>query len=231
MFALPERRSSGGISCKRSPAVSLPRIILIIGCAFFGAMVGLFLQALRITGKPTEFVSVAKLETRGHLDTNQSASRWQEQNADFYGTIIETLEAAELKRKASDRVRALNPDLSDSDVSIHVVQAKGSAIFNILATGTDPRYTQIFLDALLDEFIAFRQSIHEQAQIQSPSKSMTDYTAIQERASTAVEQVEDWLALLAVGVLGGGLLGGGMGLLLGAVLLRKSRPPPIPPAP
>ncbi len=223
--------------------MSLPRISIIIGCAFFGAMVGLCLQALRITGKPTEFVSVAKVVAGGHLATNHSVIAWQEQHADFYGTIIETLESADfygtiietlesadLKRRALDRVRALNPELKDSDVSIRAMQAKDSTIFNILATGTDPRYTQIFLDALLDEFIAFRQTLREQALEPLPSQSMTNYTAIQERASTAVEQVEDWLALLAVGLLGGGLLGAGFGLLLGAVLLRKSRPPPIPSA-
>jgi succinoglycan biosynthesis transport protein ExoP len=89
---------------------------------------------------------------------------WREQQADFYGTIIETVESAEMKRRALERVRALNPDLKDSDVEIRVAQTKGSAIFNILATGSEPRYTKIFLDALLDEFIAFRQSIREQAQ-------------------------------------------------------------------
>ena len=210
--------------------MSLPRISIIIGCAFFGAMAGLCLQALRITGKPQEFVSFAKVVAGQFPGTNHSGILWQEQHADFYGTIIETLESAELKRRAMDRVRALNPDLSDSDVSIHVVQTKGSTIFNILATGTDPRYTQLFLDALLDEFIAFRQTIQEQAQIQSPSSSMAEYAAIQERASTAVEDVEDWRLPIAVGLLGGGVLGAGFGLLLGAVLLRKSRPPPIPSA-
>ena len=61
-------------------------------------------------------------------------------------------------------MRALNPDVKDSDVEIRVAQTKGSAIFNILATGSEPKYTRIFLDALLDEFISFRQSIREQAQ-------------------------------------------------------------------
>ncbi|MBK8038017.1 MAG: polysaccharide biosynthesis tyrosine autokinase [Verrucomicrobiaceae bacterium] len=67
-------------------------------------------------------------------------------------------------RKARERVHALHPDLKDSDVEIRVAQTKGSAIFNILATGSEPKYTQIFLNSLLDEFIAFRQSIREQAQ-------------------------------------------------------------------
>ncbi len=72
--------------------------------------------------------------------------------------------SAEMNRKARERVHALHPDLKDSDVEIRVKQTKGSAIFTILASGPETKYTQIFLNALVDEFIAFRQSIREQAQ-------------------------------------------------------------------
>jgi polysaccharide biosynthesis transport protein len=127
------------------------------------ASIGVCVQALRITGRPQEFRSLAKLVAGGQMVINDSVS-WREQQADFYGTIIETVESAEMKRRALERVRALNPDVKDSDVEIRVAQTKGSAIFNILATGSEPKYTRIFLDALLDEFIAFRQSIREAAQ-------------------------------------------------------------------
>lgn len=127
------------------------------------ASIGVCVQALRITGRPQEFRSLAKLVAGGSLMSNNEYS-WKESQQDFYGTIIETVESADMKRRALERVRALHPDLKDSDVEIRVAQTKGSAIFNILATGSEPRYTKIFLDALLEEFIAFRQSIREQAQ-------------------------------------------------------------------
>jgi succinoglycan biosynthesis transport protein ExoP len=127
------------------------------------ASIGVCVQALRITGRPQEFRSLAKLVAGGSLMSNNEFS-WKESQQDFYGTIIETVESADMKRRALERVRALHPDLKDSDVEVRVAQTKGSAIFNILATGSEPRYTKIFLDSLLDEFIAFRQSIREQAQ-------------------------------------------------------------------
>lgn len=127
------------------------------------ASIGVCVQALRITGRPQEFRSLAKLVAGGQLTLNGDFS-WKEQQQDFYGTIIETVESADMKRRALERVRALHPDMKDSDVEIRVAQTKGSAIFNILATGSEPRYTKIFLDALLEEFIAFRQSVREQAQ-------------------------------------------------------------------
>ncbi len=127
------------------------------------ASIGVCVQALTITGKPQIFRSLAKLVAGGRMVANGDL-QWQEQLQDFYGTIIETIESAEMIRKARERVHALHPDLKDSDVEIRVAQTKGSAIFNILATGSEPKYTQIFLNALLDEFISFRQSIREQAQ-------------------------------------------------------------------
>lgn len=127
------------------------------------ASIGVCVQALTITGKPQVFRSLAKMVAGGRMVAG-SDYKWEEQLQDFYGTIIETIESAEMIRKARERVHSLHPDLKDSDVEIVVRQTKGSAIFNILATGSEPKYTQIFLNALLDEFIAFRQIIREQAQ-------------------------------------------------------------------
>ncbi len=336
----------------------LPRLIIILGFAAIGASIGTGLQALRTTGRPQEFRSLAKLVAGGQLALNDSIN-WRDQQQDFYGTIIETLESAEMSRRALERVRALNPDLKDKecDVAIRVAQTKGSAIFNILATGPEPKYTRIFLDALLDEFIAFRQNIREQAQgkvlqqflqevvtkqksmedsteklekarargvgtlsvrsdqerlvlrlnnqrnqrddlrlkiksmtnddaargplqtqleaieeeiqniekdlarweaplaelkmlqeklendklayeklfeqverIQSAFNSQSDYVAIQERATPASENVENWVLPVVVGAGGGGLLGGLIGLVLSLLLIRSPKPPQMPAA-
>jgi capsular polysaccharide biosynthesis protein len=139
------------------------RIVIILACMFFGACAGVSWSALHITGKPQVFRSLAKIVAGGPIVASGDL-QWREQLQDFYGTIIETLESAEMIRKARERVHALHPDLKDSDVDIRVAQTKGSAIINILATGSEPKYTQIFLNALLDEFMAFRQIIREQAQ-------------------------------------------------------------------
>ncbi|MBK8039222.1 MAG: hypothetical protein IPK22_19120 [Verrucomicrobiaceae bacterium] len=141
-----------------------------LGAMVLLAILGLALAVLVATTfefKPKKpvFRSIAKLVAGGRMVANGD-TRWQEQNQDFYGTIIETIESAEMQRKARERVNALHPDLRKSahEVEIRVAQTKGSAIFNILATGDDPKYPKIFLDALLDEFIAFRQTIREQSQ-------------------------------------------------------------------
>lgn len=165
------------------------RIVIILGCAVLGASVGVCFQALRITGKPQEFRSLAKLVSGSAINTRPETPS-AEQLADFYGTIIETLESADMKRRALERVRALHPELEDSAVRIHVSQTKGSAIFNVLAVGSEPRYTKIFLDALLDEFIAFRHSLREQAQGPSVQKFLQGTVEAQKRMEEALEAME-----------------------------------------
>ncbi len=83
-------------------------------------------------------------------------------NTEFYGTCIETIESAEMLRKARERVHATHPDVEEFDVGVRVARTKDSGILNILASGEDPKYTQIFLNAILDEYLALRTAIAEQ---------------------------------------------------------------------
>lgn len=109
-------------------------------------------------------ISLAKLVAGGRMTGGgvPNGPTYQEYLADFYGTIIETIESAEMHRRALDRVRALHPNLEETKVEIQVTRNEGSAIFNVRASGREPQFTRIFLDALLDEFIAFRNQIREQ---------------------------------------------------------------------
>lgn len=126
------------------------------------AIVLAVLAATKVEFKPKVplYQSEAKLVAETPL--LMAGNNWQAQQADHYGTIIETIESAEMKRRALERVRALNPNLKDKDVEIHAAQVKGSTLFRMQAVSTDRRYAKIYLDALLDEFIAFRQSVREQ---------------------------------------------------------------------
>ncbi|MBN8417274.1 MAG: hypothetical protein J0L73_00005 [Verrucomicrobia bacterium] len=136
-----------------------------IGAMSLIAVVAIILAVLAATKvefkpKAPSYQSEAKLVAGTPL---LAAGNWQAQHADFYGTIIETLESAEMKRRALERVRALNPNLKDKEVEIHAAQVRGSTVFTVQAVSTDGKYAKVFLDALLDEFIAFRQSVREQA--------------------------------------------------------------------
>jgi len=125
------------------------------------ASIGVCVQALLIMNEPVTYTSLAKLVAGGRM-VAQGDLNWQETMQDFYGTIIETLESADLKKRTLTRVQALHPEMKDSEVEIKVTQTRGSAIFNVFAIGAEQKYTQIFLESLLDEFVSFRQQIREQ---------------------------------------------------------------------
>lgn len=139
----------------------LSRLVIILGCAFVGATVGTALQALRITKKPQEFCSLAKL-VRG-TTLYAGADEWLNLPTEFYSNIVESLESEELKRRAWEWLVISNPDLTKTQIKIQVIRTRGSSVFNLLATGSEPRETRIFLDALMDEFIAWRMRMVEEA--------------------------------------------------------------------
>jgi polysaccharide biosynthesis transport protein len=127
------------------------------------ASIGVCFQALTISNQAQQYVSLAKLVAGGRMGSNMNGGpQYIEYLQDFYGTIIETLESPEMHKHAEERVRALSPDLKPTEVDVRVTQNKGSAIFNVAAFGTEPKFTRVFLDALLDEFRAFRDQIREQ---------------------------------------------------------------------
>lgn len=126
------------------------------------ASIGVCVQALRITSKPQTYVSLAKLVAGGRMSMGGGGVGYQEYLNDFYGTIIETLESSEMRKNALQRVRLLFPDLPEADAEVRVNQNRGSAIFNVAVVGSGREYSQVFLNALLDEFKLFRESNREQ---------------------------------------------------------------------
>jgi len=179
---------------------------LLIWGLIIGIALGSLIQILRLTSRPLEFRSLAKVVAAQGLDPEKIVSH--EINDDYYGTIIETLESSGMKAAAMKRMKALNPETKDRDVDIRVAQTKGSAIFNVLATGNEPKYTKVFLDALLDEFMILRTRQAEKAGL-PPWKDV----AIQERATPAFENVGDWSMPLLVGTVAGAWVGGLLGFL------------------
>ncbi len=116
-------------------------------------------------------------------------------NTEFYGTCIETLESAEMLRKARERVHELHPGLKDFDIEVRAIRTKDSGIINILASGPDPKYTQIFLNALLDEYLAFRTAVAEQHFGKLMSRSLQETVDLQKDFERAEERLaEAWIS-------------------------------------
>jgi polysaccharide biosynthesis transport protein len=127
------------------------------------AAIAVCFQALRITGKATEYYAlgriVAGVKVTVNTGGNGAETIQNTQQQDFYGTQIEILESGALKTRALERIRSVHPELHEIDVEVRVTQTKGSAILNVAAVGEEPKYTRLYLDSLLDEYISFRKEM------------------------------------------------------------------------
>lgn len=124
-------------------------------------------EALAITGKATQYIALGKVVAGIKVDPQGNGPdgvlNMQMALQDFYGTQIEILESGELKKRALERVRGLHPELKEVPVDIKVTQTKGSSILKIAAVGDEQKYTRVYLDALLDDYMAFRQEMIEKS--------------------------------------------------------------------
>ncbi|MBL9179325.1 MAG: hypothetical protein JNM65_14780 [Verrucomicrobiaceae bacterium] len=73
---------------------------------------------------------------------------------------------------------------------IIAAQSKGSAIFNVVASGIDGIYVRTYLNALLDEFIAFRQAIRGQSQSKFFKRLFDEFEEKRAASSKTMEPAE-----------------------------------------
>jgi polysaccharide biosynthesis transport protein len=121
------------------------------------ASIGICYQAWKVSNEPIRYVSSARLVAGGQINVAKGPHTYSESGQDFYGTAIEILQSGEVRKRAADRVEALNPGSKRTAVSLNVVRPAGASILNISATGDEPKYTVAYLNALLDEFISYRR--------------------------------------------------------------------------
>ena len=84
---------------------------------------------------------------------------------EYVGNTMRTLQSPEVIEAARRRVELEVPNLT-SDVAITPTNVTRTMIFSVSGKGTNPDYTRRFVDAIVEEFIAYRKSqrkgaIHE----------------------------------------------------------------------
>ena len=180
-----------------TPEKKLQRLVIVLVSVFLGASICALLQVFILQEEAPMYESVGELAVNSSVSKKESGERWQSQTKDFRDTVIETIEAGEMKRRAMDRVFALNPELISCEVRIQVRQLRNSDVFEVITTSKDPKATSVFLDTLLDEFISFRVADNEGI------SEKLDGVTVQKRASPAAKVLGDWEEAAAWGAAGG----------------------------
>src|SRR6266852_9833860 len=121
---------------------------------------GLFVEAFLIYQMPPSYLTTSKMMLAGKLNIAQGAV-YSEDSVNFYGTQIQLMQSAEVKRSAEALVRSTHPEMQPVRVEITVVQKPRTSIFDLQAIGRTPDYTQAYLNALMQKYLDFKKGMRE----------------------------------------------------------------------
>src|SRR3954465_5930064 len=121
---------------------------------------GLFVQAWLIYQTPPSFESRSKMMLAGKMNISQGAV-YSEDSVNFFGTQIQLMQSAEVRRSAESLVRSLHPEMQPVMVDISVVQKPRTSIFDLSAIGSTPDYTQAYLNAVMQKYLDFKKGMRE----------------------------------------------------------------------
>jgi polysaccharide biosynthesis transport protein len=113
------------------------------------------------TQKPSSYISVARMMVNGHISLPEGAVYSEELN-NFYGTQMELMRSSEVQRRAATRVESEQPDLKAGQVNLTVAVQQGTSLFVLTAVGDDPKYTQLYLDACMDEYVRLKRELRSE---------------------------------------------------------------------
>src|SRR2546423_871556 len=119
---------------------------------------GLFVEAFLIYQTPPSFQSTSKMMLAGKMNIAQGAI-YSEDSVNFYGTQIQLMQSAEVRRSAESLVRSAHPELQPVPVEIFVVQNPRTSIFDLSAIGSEPQYTQAYLNAAMQKYLDFKRGM------------------------------------------------------------------------
>src|ERR1041385_7506139 len=122
---------------------------------------GLFVEAFLTYQTPPKFYSASKMILAGKLNISQGAV-YSEDTVNFYGTQIQLMQSAEVKREAEALVRSSHPELAPVKVDLTIVQKPRTSIFELSAIGAAPEYTQAYLNAVMQKYLDFKKGRREE---------------------------------------------------------------------
>ncbi|PAW77825.1 MAG: hypothetical protein B9S32_09490 [Verrucomicrobia bacterium Tous-C9LFEB] len=143
--------------------------------------VGLCIQAYRFAQIQPTYISSGKLivSPRMFLPENAVVS---DESVNFIGTQLELMQSAEVRSRARARVQALKPNLVPIPVALSAYQQPRTSIFTLQASGSEPNYTQAFLDAVMEEYISRRKETRSE-------KSQSALLTIKEQVDKSEKEI------------------------------------------
>ena len=136
----------------------------------------LLVQGVRYFLSEPLYVSTGRMMVAPRIMTKESAV-YTEELTNYFGTQVSLMQSEEIKRRAARTVEASHPDLKGFSAELGVQQEPKASIFILRVTSADPKYSQLFADACMSEFLEFKRDMRgetSQKTVDAVAKQLTE---------------------------------------------------------
>jgi capsular exopolysaccharide synthesis family protein len=156
----------------------IPVVTFLLGTAASGLYVYL---------KPPTFVSQATMWETAKLRLPEG-TLFSEDLQNYLGTQMELLKSAKLRQAALERLPTnsvpLDKDRKPLKVNIKITEAPKSSVFLVQASSADPVFSQVYLDALMNQYLAYKKNVRK-------TVSGDTLASISDQVSRAEKELQD----------------------------------------
>lgn len=123
------------------------------------ALLGITVQLVLLWTAPPAFASYGQMIVNVRLQL-QTGAGYIEELSNFLGTQVALMQSGTVISRAEKRVHTLKPELlPTSRPRLQIGVSPKTTIFNLRAVGPDRDYTQHYLDAVMEEYVALKKEM------------------------------------------------------------------------
>ena len=122
---------------------------------------GVAVQAIMLKFSAPVYSSIGRMIVNIKLMIPEG-SVYNEELGNFLGTQASLMQSGTVVNRAHARVTAQKPDLVAQPIDLRVAVTPKTSIFVLRASGAEPKYTQAFLQACMEEYVNLKKEMREQ---------------------------------------------------------------------
>ena len=153
----------------------------------------LAVMAVYLRYSPTEYVSAGQMIVSMRLNIQQG-SLYSEDLNNFLGTQSALMQGSDVQQRARDRVASQNPGLLSQPVLLNVSVLPRTTIFVLRATGENPEYTKVFLQACMEEYINLKKEMAERTSTTTIAGLTDQMLRLQPELQKCDDEMQSFLA-------------------------------------
>jgi capsular exopolysaccharide synthesis family protein len=142
---------------------------------------------------PLKYVSQGEMIVSIKLNIQQG-QLYTEELGNFLGTQAALMQGSEVQQRARDRVASQNPGFSPQPVSLTVGVVPRTTIFQLRATGENPEYTKLFLQACMEEYVNLKKEMAERTSSTTIAGLTEQMLRLEPQLQKCDDEMESFLA-------------------------------------